>query len=234
MGRRGWLRCCGVALACALATTAWAQEPAREPSFLGRAFDAFDVADQAGLPPPGGVLFVGSSSIAFWPDLRAEFEEHPVLIQRGIAGSRMADLALHADRLAIRYQPSRIVIYSGENDIAEGLSSLDVLDALRSFVTRVRAELPHSWIAWVSIKPSPARWASDARFRETNALIAAWIAEQEGMEYIGLHRRMLGPDGLPRSELYAADGLHLSAAGYALWEEEIESRLRRALLAVER
>ena len=28
---------------------------------------------------------------------------------------------------------------------------------------------------------------------------------------------MLGPDGLPRAELYVADKLHLTPAGYAVW-----------------
>lgn len=222
-GLRRW--CGGVVLACSLVAAAWAQDG---PDFVMRALERFDAADRVAQPPPGGVLFVGSSSIAFWPDLAAEFDEYPVVIQRGIAGSRMADLARHADRLAIRYRPSRIVVYAGENDVAGGASPRDVLESLQAFVRRVRMALPGSWIAWVSIKPSPSRWASEAGFRETNALVSAWIAEQPDMAFIDLRPRMFGVDGRPLAELYAPDGLHFSAAGYALCEEIIEARLRLA------
>lgn len=199
---------------------------------LKPALMSFEEADRAAMPSPRGVLFVGSSTIALWPELQAAFDEHPIVVQRGISGSRMIDLAQHADRLAIRYRPSRIVIYSGENDLAEGMLAGDVLEAVRSFVRRVRSELPQAWIAWVSIKPSPSRWAINHRFDETNALVAAWAAEQGEVEYVDLHAHMLGDDGLPRPELYAADALHLSAAGYALWEAALEARLRPSVGAM--
>lgn len=194
---------------------------------LQRAFASFDAVDALAMPPAGGVLFVGSSSIAFWPDLRQEFEELPVIVQRGIAGSRMADLAAHADRLALRYRPARVVVYAGENDLAEGAAPAEVFEAMRAFVARVHEALPDAFILWVSIKPSPSRWAIDARFRESNALVRRWMEGRPGTQYVDLHPRMLGAGGLPRAELYAADGLHLSAAGYALWEEVIEACLRR-------
>jgi lysophospholipase L1-like esterase len=215
-----------VALACVLAAGVWAHEPVRAPDFLQRAFAVFDAADQVALPPPGGVLFVGSSSIAFWPDLREEFEAFPVVIQRGIVGSRMSDLARHADRLAVRYRPARIVVYAGENDIAAGLAPAAVLESFRHFVADVTEALPGVTISWISIKPSPSRWNLEASFRETNTLLSAWIRTRGEVDYIDLHRSMLGSDGLPRRELYAHDQLHLSAAGYALWEEVIEIRLR--------
>ena len=30
---------------------------------------------------------------------------------------------------------------------------------------------------------------------------------------------MLGPDGMPREELFLADRLHMNARGYALWRD---------------
>lgn len=196
-------------------------------TYMQRAFAAFDAADSRAMPPPGGVLFVGSSSIAFWPDLRGEFSEYPVIIQRGIAGSRMADLALYADRLAVRYQPGRIVVYAGENDVAAGIPAANILEAFRLFVDRVSAALPGVSIAWVSIKPSPSRWTLEDKFRQANTAVSSWIATREGVEYIELHDAMLGADGMPRRELYADDQLHLGAEGYALWEQVIEERLRQ-------
>lgn len=237
MGFRGWVGAVSVMFVLGAAGEAGhAQETAPPvagvvPTYLDRAFASFDAADRAAMPLPGGVLFVGSSSIAFWPDLRAEFEEHPVIVQRGIAGSRMSDLALHVDRLVLRYRPARIVVYAGENDIAGGIAPAAVLEAFRLFVARVTEALPDAFISWISIKPSPSRWSMDTDFRETNALVKGWVGGRREVEYIELHRSMLGPDGLPRREYYAPDQLHLSAAGYALWEEVIEARLRQLPLA---
>jgi lysophospholipase L1-like esterase len=36
---------------------------------------------------------------------------------------------------------------------------------------------------------------------------------------------MLGPDGLPRPELFRADRLHLNQQGYALWHRIINAAL---------
>ena len=32
---------------------------------------------------------------------------------------------------------------------------------------------------------------------------------------------MLGPDGLPRPDIYVDDRLHLNANGYAIWREAV-------------
>jgi lysophospholipase L1-like esterase len=37
---------------------------------------------------------------------------------------------------------------------------------------------------------------------------------------------MLGPDGKPRPELYVADGLHMTPAGYAIWKAAVTPALK--------
>ena len=53
--------------------------------------------------------------------------------------------------------------------------------------------------------------------RQANARIEAWADETERVVYVDVATPMLGADGEPRPELFIADGLHMSAEGYALW-----------------
>jgi len=42
------------------------------------------------------------------------------------------------------------------------------------------------------------------------------LAARPNSDYVDVFGPMLGPDGRPHSELFAADGLHLSPTGYEL------------------
>ena len=77
----------------------------------------------------------------------------------------------------------------------------------------------------MSIKPSPLRESLITSIQETNALIAAYTRSKPNLDYIDVYSKMLSPDGRPRGELFGADMLHMNAAGYALWKQEIVGHL---------
>ncbi len=185
---------------------------------------SFAKADQAHYPASDGVLFVGSSSIRLWSRLADDFGQLSVL-NRGFGGSTLADCHALARELVIQYRPRQVLLYAGDNDLAEGHSPGDVLKSFASFVQRVRAELPDSRIDYISIKPSPSRLSLLPRIRETNALIATHAQTLAGVRYIDVFSPMLDAQGLPRPELFLGDRLHLNAAGYRLWQSVIASHL---------
>jgi lysophospholipase L1-like esterase len=189
-------------------------------------FEAFAAADAARAPLPGGVVFVGSSSIRLWNDLEQQFEDHVAIVKRGFGGSRMLDCAQHLQRLVLPYKPRLVVVYAGDNDLAEGRTPEQVLASFSEFVAGVRAALPETRIAYLSIKPSPLRQALLPKVRATNALIADYAAGTPNLDYIDVYSKMLDRDGRPRGELFQADSLHLNAAGYALWQGVIAGHLR--------
>lgn len=195
------------------------------------AFDAFAAEDRLHAPRPGGVLFVGSSSIRLWDSLEKDFDALPVVTRRGFGGSRLSDCAEHVARLVLPYDPRLVIVYAGDNDLAEGARPEDVLASYVTFVDAVRAKMPDVRIAYLSIKPSPLRAALMTRARETNALIEAYASRHAHLDYIDVYSKMLGPDGTPRKELFGPDMLHLSRAGYALWREAIVTRLGPVLAA---
>ena len=185
----------------------------------------FAKADQEHQPASDGVLFVGSSTIRLWSHLSQDFRQLPVLINRGFGGSTMADCNALARELVIQYKPRQILVYAGDNDLAEGRLPADVLKSFASFVQKVRTALPDSRIAYISIKPSPARMSLLTRVRETNALISDYVQTLPNVGYIDTFSPMLNQEGLPRLELFEGDGLHLNEAGYQLWKSVIVSHL---------
>lgn len=179
--------------------------------------DAFSAADKLRQPQHGGVLFVGSSSIRFWAQLSQDFEPLPVVINRGFGGSTMADCHQFVKQLVLQYQPRQVMVYAGDNDLAEGRSPAQVLKSFEGFVRAVRAELPDARIGYISIKPSPARAALLPQVRETNALLQAYVGSLANADYIDIFHPMLTAQNEPRADLYGPDRLHMNAAGYALW-----------------
>lgn len=186
------------------------------------AIDAFAAEDRAHAPEPGGVLFVGSSSIRLWTSLQAQFKDVPV-VQRGFGGSRLLDCTEHVKELVVPYRPRLVVLYAGDNDLAEGRSPQDVVASLRTFVDGVRSALPDTRIAYMSIKPSPLRAALMPRVREANELARAYLAGDPQLAYVDVFTAMLDPQGQPRRELFQPDALHLNAQGYALWQAALSS-----------
>lgn len=179
--------------------------------------DAFAAADKLRLPQPDGLLFVGSSSIRFWAHMAQDFQSAPVVINRGFGGSTMADCQYFVQQLVLQYRPRQVMVYAGDNDLAEGRTPAQVLESFQGFVRAVRAELPQARIGYISIKPSPARAGLLPLVRETNALIEAYVATLAQADYIDIFHPMLDAQGLPRADLYGPDRLHMNAEGYALW-----------------
>jgi lysophospholipase L1-like esterase len=180
-----------------------------------RAIRAFEAADKTSPPPAGSVLFVGSSSIRLWKTLPQDFPQYQV-INRGFGGSQIADCTYFADRIVIPYRPSAIVLHAGGNDLSAGKTPHQVYDDFRSFVEKVHSVMPETPIAFLSINPTPARWAQAAKQKETNRLIQDYIAGRKGLAYIDQWDALLGPDGQPRPDLHIRDRLHPNAAGYKI------------------
>lgn len=192
-------------------------------------FSAFDDADKAKQPGVDGVLFVGSSTIRFWSHLAQDFRQEPILINRGFGGSTMADCSLFARELVVRYKPRHVLIYAGDNDLAEGRSPLQVMESFALFARTVRAELPGTRISYISVKPSPSREALLPKVRETNNIVAAYLRTLPNSDYIDIYTPMIGPDNRPRAELFLKDRLHMNDEGYRVWQSVIAAHLPAAV-----
>jgi lysophospholipase L1-like esterase len=228
-GRRAIIIEVALALAALVAAAGRADDVADPFAKWEPAIQAFEQQDRAQPPTPGGVLFVGSSSIRLW-DVQASFPDLRV-VKRGFGGSEFADCAHFADRIVVPHRPRVIVLYSGDNDLARGKSPCQVYEEFLAFVERVHSALPETRIVVISIKPSPQRWSLVHRARAVNALISAACEEDPRLTLADVATPMLGADGQPRAELYVQDQLHLSATGYALWTEVVGAHVRKEPVA---
>lgn len=194
-----------------------AQEVTADSSVWENEIKQFEEADRKRFPPTNAVLFVGSSSVRMWKNLTADFPRVKT-INRGFGGSQIMDSTFYANRIIIPYRPRLIVLYAGDNDLASGKSPAQVFDDYRRFITKVRRSLPNARVAYISIKPSPARIHLLSSIKATNRMIENYSARARRVTYIDIFTPMLDETGKPRAELYVEDGLHLSAAGYKLWK----------------
>jgi lysophospholipase L1-like esterase len=202
--------------ACGLAfTKAEGRQTKVEDTRWAKEIAAFAAADDAQPFAPGGIVFVGSSSIRLW-DLAAAFPERRVL-NRGFGGTQIRDSVQHVERLVLRHTPATVIFYAGDNDLSAGRTPEQVLGDFETFVARVHAALPATRIAFIGIKPSLARWTIVDKVRAANHLIRAACDRDDRLGFIDVDGPMIGWDGKPRAELFVKDGLHLSAKGYALW-----------------
>jgi lysophospholipase L1-like esterase len=185
---------------------------------------AFAASDRERAPATDGVLFVGSSTIRMWSHLADDFRSLPV-INRGFGGSTMADCQYFARQLVLQYKPKQVLVYAGDNDLAEGRSPQQVLESFKGFVETVRGEMPNVRISYISIKPSPSRASLMPRIREANGLLSAYVKSLPNAAYIDVFTAMLDSSGAPRTELFGPDRLHMNDSGYALWTAIVGSHV---------
>jgi len=186
----------------------------------------FDQQDRDDPPPHGGIVFVGSSSIVAW-SLEPSFPGYPVL-NRGLGGSQISHAIHFLDRLVFPYEPSVVVLYAGDNDVASGKTPERVIEDYRKFVRSLHGRMPECRIVFIAIKPSLARWAFVDQMREANQKVAKFSESDDRLFYADIDTPMIGRDALPRPELYAEDGLHMTAKGYEVWSSVLEPILRIA------
>lgn len=191
-----------------------------EPEIL-----AFEAADRASPPAQGGVVFVGSSSFRMWRNAAADFPG-VALLNRGFGGSTLPEVIQLTPRLVLPYHPHLVVLYAGDNDLSAGRTPADVVSDYRTFVSLVRRDLPSTRVVFVSIKPSPSRWAIVDQMREANRLVQQEVARDTLQGYVDVFTPMIGASGRPRPELFGPDSLHMTRAGYLLWRERFTPVVR--------
>lgn len=207
-----------------LASTLVAQAKPTGPQIWEHDIAAFEAADKTNPPPHGGIEFIGSSTIARWKTLPQDFAGEPVF-NRGFGGSQAADSVYYVDRIVIPYAPKMIFFRAGGNDLWAGKTPQDVVAAFKEFVAKVHAQLPDTEIIFISWSPTPARWKQHEKELALNQLAKDFAEHTPHVKYLETYDLPLGPDGLPRKELFVADGLHFNASGYKL----LAARVKRLL-----
>ena len=185
----------------------------------------FEETDKVTPPPQNGIVFIGASSIVRW-NLAESFPELGArAINRGFGGSLAADSTRYADRIVIPYKPQKVVFYAGDNDIERQRTPEQIAGDFVAFEKKVHAALPATEIIFISIKPSIRRWQWIEEIKSANALVKKYCATHPHLAFVDIVPQMLGPDGKPVKEMLVEDGLHMTPAGYKVWNDALRPML---------
>ncbi len=189
---------------------------------LGKEIAAFVASDRASPPAPCQILFVGSSSIRIWRTVSADMAPLPV-INRGFGGSHIEHVNRWFDQVVAPYHPRSIVFYAGENDLAAGKSAHQVIDDFDAFMARKSQVLGKTPVYFISVKPSKLRFAQLETQKQVNDAIRARADARADLRYVDVVPPML-ENGTPK-DIFIADGLHMTSAGYAIWTPIVKAPL---------
>ena len=197
---------------------AQADVPDPDPLRFKESIDTFVAWDSKNTFPENAYLFVGSSSIRFWPTANAFPEK--TIINRGFGGSELSDVVFFYDQVIKPYAPGKIFLYGGDNDIAHGKGAQQVFEDFLELVVMVQKDFPGTELIFISIKPSKQRWAKWPTMTDANRLVREYARENPSLEYADLATPLLDTNDSP-GDFYVEDGLHLNEAGYALWRKAL-------------
>ena len=187
----------------------------------------FEDADRVTPPPQNAIVFIGASSIVRW-NLPSSFPElGPQAINRGFGGSLAADSTRYAERIVVPYNPRIVVFYAGDNDVEAEHTPEQIAADFTAFERKVHAALPATQILFISIKPSIRRWPWIEQITSANALVRRYCATHSYLTFVDIVPQMIGADGTPRKELFVEDGLHMTPAGYKIWDDALRPLLQR-------
>ena len=179
--------------------------------------------------PRDAIVFYGSSSVRLWRTLATDFPGLPV-VNRGFGGSNAEAGLAYLDRIVLRHRPKVLVLYFGDNDIAEGHAPERIASNVGELVKRVHAALPETRILFIAVKPSPSRVKLLDKLLATNAAVKAIADADAKFDFVDIATPMLDANGQPRPELFGPDMLHMNRAGYELWTSVLAPILKQPVL----
>jgi lysophospholipase L1-like esterase len=174
------------------------------------------------------IIFYGSSSIRRWKTLSQDFVGYPV-VNCGFGGSRLTDCVRYVSRLVLRLKPAAVVVYAGDNDLAQGALPDQAFASFRDLYGALRGYSAQMPIAYISVKPSPARIRFIDNILRFNGMVRSFLQKQPSTQYIDIYTAMLGPDQKPNPALFVQDQIHLSGLGYQMLRRDVSSFLSSEL-----
>lgn len=168
-------------------------------------------------------VFIGSSSIRLWPDLKGSMKPLNVK-QRGYGGAMLRDLGINYRRIMAHYRPKAIVFYC-DNDICgwkEGdLNVSQVSSLYREFIERLNHDYPDAMVYFLSIKHSLSRKELRPQQEQLNTYMAQYASQNQRLAFVDLTSLLLKENRDINDSLFMDDHLHLNRNGYKLWNEKL-------------
>ncbi|MEZ4809199.1 MAG: GDSL-type esterase/lipase family protein [Allomuricauda sp.] len=161
------------------------------------------------------IVFTGSSSIRMWADLQDRFPNEQIL-NTGFGGSQASDLEHYLDELILKYNPVKVFIYEGDNDLSFKKRPKAIVETFVDILEYLRDKKPALEIILISPKPSISRWHMKRRYMRLNKKLSKLASAMTGVHFADVWTIMLNKRKL-KKDLFIEDGLHMNTKGYDLW-----------------
>jgi lysophospholipase L1-like esterase len=196
-------------------------------------------ADNAALPATAAgeqrVVFYGDSITDSWgrrPGTGTFFPGKPY-VNRGISGQTTPQMVVRFQQDVIRLQPAVVVILAGTNDVAGNTGPSTPAMTEDNFASMAAIARQNGIkVVLASITPAYAYpWKPSARPVPTIHEVNQWLKEycaREHFVYLDYYSALVDDKGGMRPGL-SFDGVHPTAAGYAIMGPLAEAAIRQAL-----
>lgn len=187
-------------------------------------------------PPPAGeqrVVFFGDSITEGWGRRGDAFFPGKPYVNRGISGQTTAQMVVRFHQDVVDLHPRVVVILAGTNDVAENTGPMTpemTLDNFRAMAEMARANGIR--VVVCAIPPAgdfPWRKGLEpaGKIRALNARLEAW-SKAEGIAWVDYYTPLADANGAMQPGL-SLDGVHPTAAGYAIMAPLAEAGIEQAL-----
>lgn len=167
------------------------------------------------------IVFFGDSLIAKY-DVKKFFPKSNV-VNKGISGNKTEDLVNRLENDVYDYNPSKVIILIGTNDVNADIDYDDILLNIQTVITGIKLNRSHAKIFIESLYPineeilkKEKKNSNDnynnKRIKSLNSEIIK-VCKQNDVTYIDLFDKLTDKSGNLK-KIYTVDGLHLSNAGY--------------------
>lgn len=179
---------------------------------------------------PENIVFLGDSITDFY-DLGKHYSDYKV-VNSGISGNTTDDILKDMNDRVYRYNPSKVILLIGTNDLNTGKKVDEVVDNIKKIVEEIEDNRKSAEIYVEGIYPVNKEINSKIVYRrknedieEVNKKLKEYCKEKK-ITFIDTYEVLKDDEGKLKEE-YSEDGLHLNDEGYEVITEKLKSYLRK-------
>lgn len=182
---------------------------------------------------PENIVFLGDSITDYY-DLNKFYSGYNV-VNSGISGNKTYDILENMKERVYRYNPSKIFILIGTNDIPENKTNEEIVNNIKKMVNEIKKNRPESKIYLESIYPvnntldekvnhSVVKNRKNEDIKKINEQLKKF-SEKKKITYIDMYSLLEDSDGNLNLD-YTKEGLHMSEKGYEVITKKIKQYLK--------
>lgn len=175
------------------------------------------------------IVFFGDSITSIY-DID-HFYPHNFVINSGVSGDKSEDLVERIDEDVYKYNPSKVFILIGINDLNHDIEEKEILKNIQKVVNGIKLNRKHAKIYIQSIYPINQDLLKENEYGfnedlsnddiiKINKKIKS-LCKKNNIEYIDIYSMLTDSDGNLNQE-YTKEGLHLNELGYMKLTEKLE------------